>query len=145
MSSSPEAPGVVRDRAGHPREEGRVRVLTRLALWARGHSLAGRTKRSGCRACGACCEHFGGHLQASRSDLARWRAQGRVDLLGRVNRLGWLWVDPETGRPERRCPFLVRTAPESARCAIHDTKPDMCRAYPTLAHERRCVRGLVFH
>lgn len=99
----------------------------------------------GCRACGACCEHFGGHLRASKPDLERWRAEGRDDLLSRVNRLGWLWVDPASGAPLERCPFLERIDPESARCAIHHTKPEMCRAYPTLAHGLQCLRGIPFH
>lgn len=66
---------------------------------------------------------------------------GREDLLVRVNRLGWIWTDPQTGKPEPRCPFLLRTGPDAAHCAIHEIKPDICRAYPTLAHGRRCLRG----
>lgn len=95
-----------------------------------------------CLGCGRCCEAFGGRLQASRGDLERWRRLGRHDLLRRVNRLGWIWVDPESGRLEKRCPFLQRTSEETARCTIHAIKPDICRAYPTLAHGRQCLRGI---
>lgn len=95
-----------------------------------------------CLCCGECCEAFGGHLNASRSDLERWRREGREDLLSRVNRLGWIWVDPLTKQPEKRCPFLDRSESETVLCLINDTKPDMCRAYPTLAHGRRCLRGV---
>lgn len=96
----------------------------------------------GCLQCGRCCESFGGHLHASRADLERWRELGREDLLRRVTAIGWLWLDPETGEMEERCPFLERTGPDTARCAIHDVKPDICRDYPTLAHGRRCLRGV---
>jgi hypothetical protein len=119
--------------------------LTRLARRLLRLSAGRQRSASGCRGCGACCEHFGGHLRASGSDLTRWRAEGRQELLRRVNRLGWIWVDPDSSKPLARCPFLDRTGPESARCLIHDTKPEMCRAYPTLAHRRQCVRGITVH
>lgn len=69
---------------------------------------------------------------------------GREDMLSRVNRLGWIWVDPQTGKHFDICPYLHSTGPETAGCAIHDIKPDICRSYPTLAHGRRCVRGIFF-
>lgn len=119
-----------------------------LARWSRRllGLTAGRARAApGCRACGTCCELFGGHLRASEADLGRWRAQGREDLLSRVNRLGWIWVNPESGRRIERCPYLERADDETARCAIHHTKPEMCRAYPTLAHGRQCVRGIAVH
>jgi Fe-S-cluster containining protein len=55
---------------------------------------------------------------------------------------GWIWLDPETGGLEERCPFLTATGPTTTLCAIHDVKPDICRDYPTLAHGRRCLRGV---
>jgi len=51
-------------------------------------------------------------------------------------------MNPETGKVEDRCPFLVRTGPETAACSIQDVKPDMCRDYPTLAHGKRCLSGV---
>jgi Fe-S-cluster containining protein len=95
-----------------------------------------------CRGCGQCCEQFGGHLHASKRDIARWTALGRDDLLRRVSGIGWLWIDPETGTLEKACPFLERTDPDTALCTIHEIKPDICRDYPTLAHGRRCLRGV---
>jgi len=95
-----------------------------------------------CLQCGQCCESFGGHLHASPRDLQRWREKGRQDLLHSVNRLGWIWVDPQTKQPLATCPHLDRSDPEHARCAIQEIKPDMCRAYPTLAHGKRCLRGV---
>ena len=97
-----------------------------------------------CRGCGMCCEACGDTLAAEGSDLARWRREGREDLLCRVGEGGALWIDPETGEDLDHCPFLVRTAPDEARCSIHDTKPDMCRAYPTIAHGFHCLRGIRF-
>lgn len=105
---------------------------------------SGRSNAGACRACGHCCDLYGGQLLSCRGDVERWRATGRDDLLALVGRLGWLWVDPATGRRLEKCPFLVRAGPNSATCGIHDTKPEMCRAYPTLWHERRCARGVVF-
>lgn len=95
-----------------------------------------------CACCGTCCESFGGHLTTSRNDLKRWRKEGRDDLLRLVNRLGWIWVDPDTGHLIDPCPFLRRLNAETAFCDIHETKPDICRAYPTLAHGRRCPKSV---
>jgi Fe-S-cluster containining protein len=83
-------------------------------------------------------------LAAEESDLARWRAEGRDDLLCRVGEGGALWIDPESGAPLDRCPFLRRMTAELAQCAIHATKPDMCRDYPTEAHGFHCVQGIAF-
>ena len=95
-----------------------------------------------CLQCGRCCESFGGHLTASPQDLARWRDHGRNDLLSRTNRLGWIWVDPETKQLISPCPHIDRSDPERVRCKIYDDRPDMCRAYPTLAHGKRCLQGV---
>lgn len=99
-------------------------------------------KNSECICCGKCCENFSGHLSTSKRDLERWRNEGRDDLLSRVNRLGWIWVDPETKEPLTKCPFIVKVEEEKAICAIQSTKPDICRDYPTLAHGHRCLSGV---
>ncbi len=98
-----------------------------------------------CLCCGTCCEAFGGHLNATKRDMRRWKEEGREDILANVNRLGWLWANPETGKLFTRCPYLYRNEEEKVVCGIHDTKPDMCRDYPTLAHERRCAMGITFN
>lgn len=95
-----------------------------------------------CLACGTCCREFSWHLKAGERDLARWRELGRDDLLARVNGLGWLWVDPETGVREEICPYLVETSPDQTHCSIHDIKPDICHRYPTYETGHRCVKGL---
>jgi Fe-S-cluster containining protein len=115
-----------------------MRLLKRrLGIGAKGE------KRRACHQCGLCCELFGGNLRACRSDLDRWRSEERSDLLERVGNLRWIWRDPATGELEARCPFFGREDSGAAVCRIHATKPQMCRDYPTLAHGRQCVRGVV--
>jgi len=99
-------------------------------------------KETRCLCCGKCCRYFGGHLHTSAQDLERWKQQGRVDLLSRVNRLGWIWVDPETKQLLDPCPFLEQTDQRCWICSINDTKPDICRDYPTLAHGHHCLSGV---
>lgn len=106
--------------------------------------LTDNHKKQECACCGRCCESFGGHLTTSPHDLDRWRREGRDDLLCRTNRLGWIWVDPETKVPLDRCPFIVKIDEQRSGCAIQETKPDICRDYPTLAHGKRCVSGITF-
>jgi Fe-S-cluster containining protein len=107
------------------------------------HRLVGIEEKTGsrCRGCGQCCELFGGNLRASARDRQRWQQEGRKDLLERVNHLGWIWIDPATNTFFPRCPYLQRIDAETAHCTIHATKPEMCQAYPTLAHAR-CIRGI---
>ena len=95
-----------------------------------------------CLCCGDCCESFGSHLHASEHDRERWQREGRDDLLARVNRLGWIWVDADTKETLDRCPFILETADGLKICAIQETKPDICRDYPTLAHGKRCLHGM---
>ena len=109
------------------------------ALWSRKER-----PRQKCRECGRCCDLYGGNLRASNGDIERWGREGRAELLSRVGRLGWIWTNPDSGRLFNSCPYLIGTPPHGGRCQIHETKPEMCRAYPTLAHDRRCVSGVVF-
>lgn len=98
---------------------------------------------STCLQCGQCCASFGGHLRASPRDLQRWREHGRRDLLEATNHLGWIWIDPVTRQCVEPCPHIDRRDAEHARCRIYEDRPDMCRDYPTLAHGRRCLRGVL--
>lgn len=93
-----------------------------------------------CACCGRCCEEYGGHLHAYQSDLLRWKKENRGDLLQRVNRLGWIWVDPETKQPLNRCPFIHKTEQHLSICLINETKPQICKDYPTMEHGKRCIR-----
>lgn len=110
-------------------------------MW-RQHAVHPESPHAQCACCGRCCEAFGGHLNASRSDCERWKKEGRDDLLCRVNRLGWIWCDPQTKRPEGRCPFIRKTGEDTALCGIYETRPAICRDYPTLAHGHRCLSGV---
>ena len=97
-----------------------------------------------CLACGICCELYGNTLAVGPEDRARWEAEGRADLLALVGTDGEIWIDPTTGERLERCPFLEKRNAESSMCGIHDTKPLICREYPTSAHAYRCVRGIRF-
>lgn len=117
-------------------------MIEALKRWLHCDSATPDNTVSICACCGECCEAFGEHLHASKADLERWRREGREDLLSRVNRLDWIWVDPVTKKTLQRCPFIVRLNDEKSICGIQDTKPDICRAYPTLAHGHRCLKGV---
>lgn len=114
-------------------------MVKRLLGWLRGPGGP-----AGCLACGVCCEYYAGTLEASAEDLARWRTQGREDLLARVGAEGEIWVEPATGVRLEACPFLERSGPERAVCGIHATKPRVCAAYPTPYHGLRCIRRVQF-
>ena len=119
-------------------------MMGSLGLFLKDKLGLGAETKSGCRACGCCCEAFGGFLRASKSDLERWEELGRDDLLAHAGQTGWLWLDPETGQRLPRCPYLLRNNEDQALCSIHEIKPDICRAYPTEAIGRRCVCGVYF-
>ncbi len=97
-----------------------------------------------CLACGICCELYGGVLSACAEDVERWRSEGRQDLLARVRPDGAIWVDPGATDRLETCPYLRRTGADAATCAIHRTKPKICRDYPTPVHGSRCPRGIRF-
>ena len=113
-----------------------------LNQWLHTHFKRRKPEKAGCACCGKCCLYFGGHLHASDRDRARWQREKRDDLLGRVNRLGWIWVDPETKQLVEPCPFLQKFDEQTWGCSINETKPDICRDYPTLAHGHRCLSGV---
>lgn len=94
-----------------------------------------------CRQCGHCCLNLVDAYRGcvSDADLARWRREGRQDLLERVdsldlghgNILHTAWIDPATGDDVERCPWLLE-APTKGQfhCAINPSKPDHCRDFP---------------
>ena len=116
-------------------------MIDTLKRWLRNSKPGRERQETRCLCCGSCCDAFGGHLHASKRDLKRWQDEGRQHLLDRVNRLGWIWVDAQTKQLEKACPFIERMGPDTACCSIYETRPDICRDYPTLAHGHRCLRG----
>lgn len=113
-----------------------------LHQWLHTYTHPEKPVRTGCACCGKCCLYFGGHLHASDHDIARWQHEGRDDLLARVNRLGWIWVDPETKQLVAPCPFLQQLDEQRWGCSIYETRPAICKDYPTLAHGHRCLSGV---
>lgn len=72
-------------------------------------------------------------LEATPLDIARWRLDGRQDILSRVRIThdgpevsgGVLWVERD-GSPARQCPFLEQRDDGKYYCGIQDAKPEVC-------------------
>ena len=102
-----------------------------------------------CTQCGRCCTnpHFMGTMEASASDIARWRKDDRQDILQYADVHDWkpgsageamgfafadLWMSPRTGNDMLRCPFVRKVRNQDRyTCTIYDTRPEVCREYPT--------------
>lgn len=90
---------------------------------------------SACTRCGKCClnEHYMMTLTASAEDVARWRREGRDDILRYVAKVGPgfydLWIDD--GIELSRCPFLRKDRGATTyRCSLYETRPEAWRGYP---------------
>ena len=85
-----------------------------------------------CQRCGTCCQiHFS--VYAMEDDIARWRAEGRTDILRLMEDEEMAWggdnlVSTITGEPLSPCPFLQKDGARFA-CAIHTTRPRICREF----------------
>jgi len=84
-----------------------------------------------CNQCGKCCIHYGdGGLSASTSEIEWWE-NARPSIYAYVKN-GNIWVDPATGEPLKRCPWLQQEPnQEKYTCAIYHDRPEDCRHYPT--------------
>jgi Fe-S-cluster containining protein len=89
-----------------------------------------------CLRCGHCCR-TSFLLYVGDEDERRWEAEGRTDVLQRLDWERWhvTWDDDgayhiDTGERLRRCFFLEASSQDQALCRIHDTKPMICRDYP---------------
>ena len=94
-----------------------------------------------CNQCGKCCIHYSnGGLSATQTEIDWWEAS-RPDIFQYVHN-GEIWVDPASGKPLQRCPFLERVTnnetsspnqspQEKYTCSIYHDRPDDCRHYPT--------------
>ena len=85
-----------------------------------------------CQRCGKCC--LANCLSfATEEDLARWRQQGREDILHVIENTHAVWagdhlISNEDGHYLHGCPFLNWEGDHYA-CAIYETRPSVCRNY----------------
>ncbi len=94
-----------------------------------------------CSRCGRCCVVQGSGFTMMPDDYRRWKREEREDILRYVWQCRspldcegkwdvWIdWIDPETGKNLRHCPFLRRVGLGERSCAIHDTKPQICEKF----------------
>lgn len=104
-----------------------------------------------CRRCGKCCldESFMGTLSATKEDIERWIIEDRWDILNYCDIYyhtnseilgGDLWIDP-SGREYLQCPFVRKIRDKDEyECLINETKPEVCKNYPTAHHNGICLR-----
>jgi Fe-S-cluster containining protein len=83
-----------------------------------------------CNQCGKCCIHYGdGGLSASTSEIDWWEMH-RPDIAEYV-RGGKIWMDPVTGEPLARCPWLQKLPNQDKYiCDIYYDRPEDCKQYP---------------
>ena len=93
-----------------------------------------------CTRCGKCCidASYMLSLPATKSDIRRWRKEGRDDILEYVDFVGageyYLWVKDGVDLP--RCPFVRKDRGKPTyHCTIHETRPEACRGYPVRVHQ----------
>jgi Fe-S-cluster containining protein len=83
-----------------------------------------------CLQCGTCCHSY---IPVTRQDILRWAVQGRDDILEHVSTRE-LFIHPLPRDELARCPFLQKLSQKDVCvyiCSIHDTKPEVCAAFPT--------------
>lgn len=83
-----------------------------------------------CTLCGKCCvKYSNGGLTVTESEVDTWRLF-TPDIAEYVKD-GKIWMQPETGQPIERCPWL-RKDPEKNlyTCDIYYDRPDDCKYYP---------------
>lgn len=88
-----------------------------------------------CTRCGKCClkPSYMETLYATSGDVARWKKEGRYDILRHSIVTGtsadlWFGID---GKQLTKCPFLKKDRGKPTyQCSIHDTRPEVCRGYP---------------
>jgi len=85
-----------------------------------------------CLCCGKCC-FVDLAAYAHKEDFARWRAQGRLDILEIIEHRHLIWagdrmISADTGDYPRECPFLYNEG-NKWLCSIYETRPKVCREY----------------
>lgn len=106
-----------------------------------------------CKRCGKCCKGalwFAGWYTKliKPSDVDRWKAQDRNDILKYVCPTCNTLIDPdENNAPWMRdkCPFL-EFEDGKAKCRIYDTRPQTCRVFPLAeCNDPKCSKSHHFH
>ncbi|MDC0068707.1 YkgJ family cysteine cluster protein [Gammaproteobacteria bacterium] len=84
-----------------------------------------------CNQCGKCCiKYSDGGLSASPSELDWWEGN-RPEIFRYVSN-GNIWMNPDTGEPLSRCPWLGFDSSKGRyNCEIYHDRPEDCRHYPT--------------
>jgi len=88
-----------------------------------------------CNSCGKCCIKYGnGGLSVSNRQSDYWDNY-RPEIARYVNN-GNIWMQPDTGEPLERCPWL-RKVPDQNKytCDIYFDRPDDCKFYPSTLDE----------
>ena len=83
-----------------------------------------------CNQCGKCCKNYSdGGLSATENEIEFWEIF-RPHIYNFVSG-GNIWVDPDTGKRFKRCPWL-RQLPDQGKyvCDIYYDRPDDCKHYP---------------
>lgn len=83
-----------------------------------------------CNQCGKCCiKYSDGGLSATASEIELWEIF-RPDIY-RYVRDGKIWIDPDTGKPLKICPWLNKSPKQNKySCDIYHDRPDDCKFYP---------------
>ncbi len=87
-----------------------------------------------CNQCGKCCVKYGAEdLSASLQDITWWDHHN-PDIYKYVSN-GKIWIDPNNGKPVKRCPWLKKQANNTYTCEIYFDRPEDCRLYPSTVSE----------
>ena len=83
-----------------------------------------------CNQCGKCCVNYSdGGLSVTADEVEYWEIF-RPHISNFV-RDGKIWIDPDTGKQLKRCPWLKQlTGEEKYICDIYFDRPDDCKHYP---------------
>ena len=83
-----------------------------------------------CNQCGKCCVNYSnGGLSATADEVEYWEIF-RPHISNFVSG-GKIWIDPDTGKQLKRCPWLKKLSGEEKYiCDIYFDRPDDCKHYP---------------
>ena len=102
-----------------------------------------------CERCGKCCtgDAWLRNLICP-SDVERWKAQGRSDILKYVCPCCHRLVNPNKSNApwtEKICPFLEFIGSKS-RCRIYEVRPQVCRQFPVrICNNSECLEKIHLH